>query len=213
VYTILKNTQKLLEAKDSKDVFLIENGVEKKIGETTEEIRYIQVDGKLAILREQVLRSKVIGNRRGITIVERDSFKPISYTDYSGENPNIRALYMSGEVEVTTSTGVKIIQLECDSCLDVFSIEMILRVVPLKSGYSMQCHAFNAILESEVDIYIEVQEKEAVHRGEGNYSNAWKIKVGFEDVIQYYWIDTEQKSLLKQSSQIGEEKQLEFKRS
>ncbi|WP_201714031.1 hypothetical protein [Rossellomorea arthrocnemi] len=40
MYLIEKSTQDLVEAKDIKDVFLIEAGVEKKVGETTEEIKY-----------------------------------------------------------------------------------------------------------------------------------------------------------------------------
>jgi hypothetical protein len=171
------------------------------------------VDGKSAIYREQLLHSGVLGNRKGILVVEKDTFKPISFTDYSEETLNVRAEYRSGEVEVITNTGAKNIKLESDFCLDVFSIEMILRIIPLKIGYSIQCQAFNAILESKVDIYIEVLEKEAVQNGSGNYSVAWKVKVRFGDTVQLYWIDTDQKELLKQSSQIGEGKQLEFRRS
>ncbi|MDX8342236.1 hypothetical protein [Rossellomorea sp. YZS02] len=105
----------------------------------------------------------------------------------------------------------KTIKLHGD-CVDTFSVELILRVLPLKSGYSLQLNGFNATLESEVDIHIQVVESERVKRGLDDFVDAWKVKTYFGETLQYYWIDPANKELLKQSSQIGDGLVLEFRR-
>ncbi|TMU85043.1 hypothetical protein FGG79_14210 [Bacillus sp. BHET2] len=202
----------LCEARDEKEVFLIEEGVERKVGETTEEIQFIEVDGKSAIKRVQTLTSDLLGNRKGVTVVERTSFKPISFTDYINNQIRMKAVYRDGEVHVVANDDLKIIKLKSDGCVDTFSIELVLRVIPFTSGFFMKLKGFNSTIESEIPIRIEVLELESIHKGEGIITDAWKVKTYFGDTLQYYWIDSEHKELLKQSSYIGEGRVLEFRR-
>ena len=50
----------LSETEDEKDIYLIENGKEKKVGSTTEKIKFVRINGREAIEREQTLNSDII---------------------------------------------------------------------------------------------------------------------------------------------------------
>ncbi|KAA0563525.1 hypothetical protein F0342_11970 [Bacillus sp. CH30_1T] len=155
--------------------------------------------------------SDILGNRKGITIIEKSTFKPISFTDYLNGNQNVRAEYGYDDVHITIGDERKTIKLN-GNCFDTFSVELILRVLPLKSGYSLRLNGFNATLESDVAIYIQVLELERVNRGLGDFVDAWKVKTNFGDTVQFYWVDTRRTELLKQSSEIGDGLILEFRR-
>ncbi|MGM0842824.1 MAG: hypothetical protein ACQEWE_18970 [Bacillota bacterium] len=201
----------LSETEDEKDIYIIENGRESKVGSTTERLKFVLINGRDAIEREQTLISDVLGNRKGITIIEKSSVRPISFTDYLNGNLNVRAEYGNDEVHITSGDDRKTIKLK-GNCFDTFSIELILRVLPLKAGYSLHLNGFNATIESDVAIYIQVLELERVNRGLGDIVDAWKVKTNFGDTIQFYWIDITRKELLKQSSEIGDGLILEFRR-
>ncbi len=205
------SAEALVEIEDEKDIYLIENGREKKVGVTTEKIKFVRIDGREAIEREQTLNSDVLGDRKGITIMEKATCKPISFTDYSNGSHLVKAEYDEAGVHISIGNSKKTIKLHGD-CVDTFSVELILRVLPLKSGYSLQLNGFNATLESEVDIHIQVVESERVKRGLDDFVVAWKVKTYYGETLQYYWIDPANKELLKQSSQIGDGLVLEFRR-
>jgi hypothetical protein len=205
------SAEALVETKDVKDIYLIENGKETKVGSTTEKIRFVRINGRDAIERVQTLNSDVLGNRKGITIIEKTTFRPISFTDYVNGTQQVKAEYSDEGVHISIKDNEKSIKLNGDF-VDTFSVELILRVLPLKSGYSLRLNGFNATLESEVDIHIQVVDSERVNRGFDDFVDAWKVKTYFGDTLQYYWIDSASKELLKQSSQIGDGLVLEFRR-
>ena len=76
------SAETLVETEDEKGIYLIENGKEKRIGSTTEKIKFVRINGRDAIERVQTLNSEMLGNKKGITIMEKAAFKPISFTDY-----------------------------------------------------------------------------------------------------------------------------------
>ncbi len=201
----------LSETEDKKDIYLLENGKEKRVGFTTEKIKFVRINGLEAIEREQTLNSDILGNRTGITIIKKATLKPISFTDYLDGIQHVKAEYGDKGVHITIKDSEKTIKLNGDY-VDTFSVELILRVLPLKSGYSLQLDGFNATLESEVDVHIQVVELERVKRGFKDFVDAWKVKTYFGNTLQYYWIDPSSKELLKQSSQIGDGLVLEFRR-
>lgn len=201
----------LLETQDEKDVYLIENGSENKVGSTTETVKFVSVDGQEVIEREQTLSSDILGNRKGIMVVEKSSFKPISFINFSDGIENLRAKYGDEVVYITSGKESKKVEL-IENCFDTFSVELILRVLPLKLDYSVQLNGFNATIGSDVNIYIQVLGLESVKRYSGEYVDAWKVKTYFGETIQYYWIDTTNKELLKQSSLIEKGLILEFRK-
>lgn len=181
------SAEALFETEDEKDIYLIENGKEKKVGYTTEKVKFVRINGRKAIERVQTLNSDIIGNRKSNTVIEKATCNPISFTDYLNGSQHVKAEYSDEEVHISIKDSEKTINLN-GYYVDTFSVELILRVLPLKSGYSLQLKGFNAILESEVDIHIQVVESERVNRGFDEYIDAWKVKTYFGETLQYYWI-------------------------
>ncbi|QTC42997.1 hypothetical protein I7V34_07080 [Bacillus sp. V3] len=198
------------EATDKKEVFLIENGNETRAGFTTETIKFGLKDGKEVIEREQSLTSDILGNRKSITIVEKASFKPVSFIDYIEDVQTVKASY--GNKSVSIEKERKQYTKMLSGCYDTFSVEMILRALPLRSRYTLEFNGFNAVSESEVTVRISVAEEERSKKGPGEFVDAWKVKTYFGETLQYYWIDTVNKDLLMQSSQVGDGLTLEFRR-
>lgn len=205
------SAEALVETEDVKDIYLIENGKEKKVGSTTEKVKFVRINGREAIERVQTLNSDIIGNRRSITVIEKATCKPISFTDYLNGSQHVKAEYGDEGVHIKIKDSEKTINLN-GYYVDTFSVELILRVLPLKPGFSLQMNGFNATIESEVDIHIQVVESERVNRGFDEYVDVWKVKTYFGETLQYYWIDPANKELQKQSSRIGDGLVLEFRR-
>lgn len=199
------------ESVDQKKVVLVEQGMENMIGMTEEKIKPITIHGRKVIKREQILDSKVMGNRQDITIVERESFKPVSYFSYT-DDLQIEAMYQNHQVLIRKGTEKKTIQLNNQGCFDSFSVEMLLRILPLQTGHTFRLHAFHAHAEQEMMIQIEVEGKEEVTAGKNNLSTAWKVKTCFGTKPQYYWIDGMTREILKQAASVGKGVHLEFRR-
>ncbi|MGG4166450.1 hypothetical protein ABEW00_03080 [Rossellomorea vietnamensis] len=53
------SAEALVETEDVKDIYLIENGKEKKVGSTTEKVKFVRINGREAIEREQTLNSDI----------------------------------------------------------------------------------------------------------------------------------------------------------
>ena len=201
----------LFETEDKKAVYVIENGNEEKVGTTAEVIKIVRINGKEAIERTQTLNSDILGNRKSITLVDKYSLKPISFTDYSGEIITLRAAYDDQVVHITIPDKEETVKL-VNNCFDTYSIELLLRALPLKLGYSLKLNCFNATLGLEVSVRINVIGSEKVLRDSKEYIDAWKVETYFGETLQYYWVDTFHNELLKQSSLIGEGLILEFRR-
>ncbi|RIW30409.1 hypothetical protein D3H55_16885 [Bacillus salacetis] len=201
----------LIETQDKKDIFIIENGLKKRVGFTTESLRFIHSDGRNAIERIQLLSSEVLGNRKGVTVVEKAAFQPISFTDYVDEIMNLKAEYKNGIVNITTEAG-EVSRFDATGCFDSFSVELILRALPLEAGYSAAFKAFNATIKAVVEINLEVLQSEKIRKSKDELTDAWKVKTCFGETVQYYWVDPVNKELLKQSSDIGKGVILEFRR-
>jgi hypothetical protein len=201
----------LSESEDEKAIYMIENGNEAMVGATTEIVKIVLLNDREAIERTQTLNSDVLGNRKSITLVDKSSFRPISFTDYSGDIQTLRATYDDNEVTITGSNKEEKVKL-VNNCFDTFSVEVILRTLPLEPGYSLKINCFNATLGKEVAVNIRVLGSEQVLRYPDEYTDAWKVETYFGETLQYYWIDTLHKELLQQSSVIGEGLVLEFRR-
>jgi hypothetical protein len=205
------NGDEIYESEDEKAVFIIDNGTEKMVGSTAEMIRIIFIDDRKCIERTQIMSSKSLGNRKSITLLEKPSLRPISFSDYSEEIQTLKAKYENDRVHISRSDTEEIVNLT-NSCYDTFSVELLMRTLPLELGYSLKLHCFNATLVSEVVVNISVIGSEEVLRCPGEYVEAWKVETYFDETLQYYWVDSVNKELLKQSSLIGEGQILEFRR-
>ncbi|MCA1054104.1 hypothetical protein LCM10_03825 [Rossellomorea aquimaris] len=201
----------LVECEDKKSVYLIENGNEQKVGTTTERISFLYIEGRVAIQRTQSLDSSVLGTRKSLTLVDKSSFKPISFTDYEGDFETIKATYHDDSVQIERPNQEDIVR-PLYNCFDTFSVELILRTLPLKTGYVANLLCFNPMLNTEVDVRMKVIESEKGWRNPNERVDTLKVEVYFGETLQYYWIDPSRKEMLKQSSNIGDGLILEFRR-
>ena len=71
---------------DEKKVFIVEGGSERIAGITTEEIAFIEIEGKSALRRTQAMRSSELGNRTTTSVVFRSDFQPLSHQDETEEH-------------------------------------------------------------------------------------------------------------------------------
>jgi hypothetical protein len=63
-----------------------------------------------------------------------------------------------------------------------------------------------------IPIQIHVIDKENAYKGNGITCDAWKLEVNFGTLIQWYWISRDDRQLLRQSSHVGANTVLEFRR-
>ncbi|MFD1019611.1 hypothetical protein [Thalassobacillus hwangdonensis] len=184
----------LPETRDEKEVYLIENGIEQKVGVTFEELTIISIKDREVVRRKQTLTSELLGNREIIVLADRSTLLPISFENFM--------------------EGVKTIEFNYPTPpqhFDTFSVELILRLLPLAYDYAVQLNSFNPVKQANQTIDIQVVDLEKVIRSTGETAKAWKVKVYFGDTLQYYWVDRTHKELLKQVSQIDETTTMEFR--
>jgi hypothetical protein len=192
---------------DFKKVVWIEDDVQTIIGSTSETVA-IQKDRNL-LFREQELRfnDPKKANRTVNLILQLPTFAPVSCKDFS--HKRVQLTYNSDGVEVLTEDeGEKVYPLEV-GVFDLFSVELVLRVLPLEIGYKTQLKAFNHMVNDTVLVRIEVIELHKVWNGE-RLVDAWCVPVFIGEQLQTYWISKDKSELLKQSVKLGENKFFEF---
>lgn len=89
---------------------------------------------------------------------------------------------------------------------------MVIRLLPLKLGYSTNLHTFHAGKEKIINVAVRVVSKELVKKVKGTMVEAWKLEVDFAGNIQNYWISIKEKELLKQENFLSSEAKMIFER-
>ncbi len=199
---------------DEKKVLLVERGTTRSVGMTSEEIVLIEVAGRPALRRSQILKSDTIGDRNAETIVFRETFNPHSHLDKSDDH-KISIVYQEGKVigEKQLASG-EVIPIEAKFKTPVFdshSIEMVLRLLPLADDYIVELPIFHAVIGKEMIVTVKVLGSERITDSK-DLVDAWKVQTDWNGVIHYYWISIENRDLVKQTSIIKEGVQLEFVR-
>lgn len=187
---------------DTKRVVLTQAGIDRAAGTTTETIDTIEVDGRPALRRTQTLESDLLGQREATTVVARATFEPISHHDaHAGQALSIRYDGMTVAGTLQRQDGrVEPIHLTLPRpVFDSHSVEMVLRVLPLTTGYSARLPAFHTNTMRVIWITLRVQGAETVNAG-GEEEDAWILQVDFGHAQQTYWIGQMSRELLKQSS-------------
>jgi len=181
--------QEFRECQDQKDVYLIEKGAERLIGTTTEKVVKFEQDGAVYLKRTQSLLTNEIGNRIVELVVEHDTFRPISLRDeFVGTD-----VY---EFDYSTVT---------QEVFDLFSVEMMLRLLPLQENYEESLLIYGTDGEAE-EVTIKVVRQE-------HYAgrDCWVVEVNFGFAFQTYWIASKTQGLLKQSGILSTDLIMEFR--
>lgn len=187
---------------DTKRVVLTRAGIDRVAGTTTETIDVIEVDGRPALRRTQTLESDLLGHRETTTVVARATFEPISHHDaYAGQTLSLRydGLTVAGTLQRQDGRVEPIHLTLPRPAFDSHSVEMVLRVLPLTTGYSARLPAFHANTMHVIWVTLRVPGTEPVDAG-GENEDAWIVQVDFGHAQQTYWIGQTSRELLKQSS-------------
>lgn len=205
------SVEKISSTKDEKNVYLIENGKETRVGHTIEEIKTIRLGNQKIICREQELFSEVLGNRSIRIKLSGENFTPIDFIEYQDGIMQVSAVYSGDEVKTSKDDVIQIFELS-EGCIDVFSVELLMRTLPLAKGSVVSLKGFSAVSLTEINIGILPMKMEWIRKESGICVEVLKVKVTFGSRVQHYWMDMEKKELLKQSSEISKGLYLEFRR-
>lgn len=200
------------ECSDLKKVVWIENGIQTVIGSTSEEV--VVDKGKDLLYRKQelIFFDPNKPNRTVNLTIQLPTFEPLTCTDISQRNVYLD--YLSNEVDVAfEEEGIEKTKnhpLE-DGVFDLFSVELLLRLLPLEMGYKNELKAFNHMVNDTILVGIEVNGLEKIFDGEREV-DAWCVPVYLGENLQTYWVSKDSKELLKQSVTIGNGVFFEFVR-
>lgn len=200
------------DCSDLKKVVWIENGIQTNIGSTIEEV--VVDKGKDLLYRKQelIFSDPKKPNRTVNLTLQLPTFEPLTCTDLGQRNVYLD--YHFNEVEVAfEEEGIEKTKKHAleDGVFDLFSVELLLRLLPLEMGYKNEVKAFNHMVNNTVIVRIEVIGLEKVFDGE-QVVDAWCVPVYMGENLQTYWVSKDSKELLKQSVKIGDGVFFEFVR-
>ena len=204
-------TYPLIEERDKKQVYWIEQGESVQIGQTYETIRFEKTAHQSILVREQELVSEKIGNRTIRLMIDAEDYAPLEFFEYQDGVQTVYASYGGDEVVITRGNEQSVLPIRTKS-VDLFSIELLLRVLPLAVDSTLSFNGFSAVSGREVPIQVNPLRNELLTTESGEHVETLCVHVTFGERIQYYWIDPVKRELLKQSSQIADGVSLEFRR-
>lgn len=203
-------TYPLIEERDKKQVYWIEQGESVQIGQTYETIRFEKTAHQSILVREQELVSEKIGNRTIRLTMDAESNVPLEFVEYQDGVQTVYASYGEDEVVITRGNEQSVLPIRTKS-VDLFSIELLLRALPLTVDSTLSFNGFSAVSGREVPIQVHPLRNELLTTESGEHVETLCVHVTFDDRVQYYWIDPVKRELLKQSSQIADGISLEFR--
>lgn len=200
---------------DTKKILLTQEGTERVVGATSEEIKLVESGGGTALQRTQTFDSAELGNRVGVTVMLRSSFRPIAHLDQDGERTiSVRydGLNISGARELADGTVEPIQVRLAEPVFDAHSVEMILRALPLREGYAAKLQAYSAAAGQVMWVSLQVSGKEKAPAGAGKETDAWIVEADYGDTRLTYWIGAQTPELLKQTSSLADGTIIQFLR-
>jgi len=204
-------TYPLIEGQDEKQVYWIEQGESVQIGQTYETIRLEKTAHQSILVREQELVSEKIGNRTIRLTMDAGNYAPLEFVEYQAGVQTVHALYRADEVVITRGNEKSVLSIHAET-VDLFSIELLLRALPLTVDSTLSFNGFSAVSGREMPIQVHPLRNELLTTESGEQVETLCVHVTFGERIQYYWIDPVKRELLKQSSQIADGVSLEFRR-
>jgi hypothetical protein len=203
--------KKFKSCKDTKKVVLIEGNVQKVIGTTIEEVSVFEEDNILRRIQILDLKDEYQGSSKKTTVdIELSTFRPILSIDSdiiqcTYNNLEIVRMYNDGSKEEVNRIMLK------SKCFDLYSVELILRLLPLTKGLQAILPTFDVRNNKQIDTIVKVMHKENIFNG-WETVEAWKIDTIFGEHKQTYWIDGQSSELLKQSVELNENSVCDFVR-
>ena len=204
-------TYPLIEGQDEKQVYWIEQGKSIQIGQTYETVRLEKTSYQSILVREQELVSEKIGNRTIRLTIDAESYAPLEFVEYQAGVQTVHAMYRADEVVITRGNEQSVLSIHTET-VDLFSIELLLRALPLTVDSTLSFSGFSAVSGREVPVQVHPLRYDRLTTESGEHVETLCVHVAFGERVQYYWIDPVKRELLKQSSQIADRVLLEFRR-
>ncbi len=205
-----RTTYPLIEGQDEKQVYWIEKGETVQIGQTYETIRLEKTSHQSILVREQELVSEKIGNRTISLTIDAEDYTPLEFVEYQDGVQTVHALYRADAVVITRGNEQSVLPIHTES-VDLFSIELLLRALPLTVDLTFSFSGFSAVSGLAVPIQVRPLRHDRLTTESGEHVETLCVHVAFDERVQYYWIDPVKRELLKQSSQIADGVSLEFR--
>ncbi len=142
-----------IEGQDEKQVYWIEKGESVQIGQTYETIRLEKTSHQSILVREQELVSEKIGNRTIRLTMDAESYAPLEFVEYQAGVQTVHALYRADEVVITRGNEQSVLSIYAET-VDLFSIELLLRALPLAVDSTLSFSGFSAVSGREVPIQV-----------------------------------------------------------
>jgi len=202
-------TYPLIEGRDEKEVYWIEQGESVQIGQIYETIRLEKTAHQSILVREQELVSEKIGNRTIRLMIDTEDYAPLEFVEYQDGVQTVYASYGGDEVVITRGNEQSVLPIRTKS-VDLFSIELLLRVLPLAVDSTLSFSGFSAVSGRVVPVQVQPLRYDLLMTESGEHVETLCVHVAFGERVQYYWIDPVKRELLKQSSQIVDGISLEF---
>ncbi len=206
-----RTTYPLIEGQDEKQIYWIEKGESVQIGQTYETIRLEKTSHQSILVREQELVSEKIGNRTIRLTIDAEDYAPLEFVEYQAGVQTVHALYRADEVVITRGNEQSVLSIHAET-VDLFSIELLLRALPLTVDSTFSFNGFSAVSGREVPVQVHPLRYDRLTTESGEHVETLCVHVAFGERVQYYWIDPVKRELLKQSSQIADGISLEFRR-
>jgi hypothetical protein len=201
----------LIEGQDEKKVYWIEQGKSVQIGQTCETIRLEKTSHQSILVREQELVSEKIGNRTIHLTIDAEDYTPLEFVEYQDGVQTVHALYRADAVVITRGNEQSVLPIHTES-VDLFSIELLLRALPLTVDSTLSFSGFSAVSAREVPVQVHPLRYDRLTTETREHVETLCDHVAFDERVPYYWIDPVKRELLKQSSQIADGISLEFRR-
>lgn len=154
--------------------------------------------------------SEKIGHRMIRLTMDAESNVPLEFVEYQDGVQTVYASYGGDEVVITRGNEQSVLPIRTKS-VDLFSIELLLRVLPLAVDSTLSFSGFSAVSGREVPVQVQPLRYDLLMTESGEHVETLCVHVAFDDRVQYYWIDPVKRELLKQSSQIANGISLEFR--
>lgn len=155
--------------------------------------------------------SEKIGNRTIRLTIDAEDYTPLEFVEYQDGVQTVHALYRANAVVITRGNEQSVLPIHTES-VDLFSIELLLRALPLTVDLTFSFSGFSAVSGLAVPIQVRPLRHDRLTTESGEHVETLCVHVTFGERIQYYWIDPVKRELLKQSSQIADGVSLEFRR-
>ena len=175
-----------------KRVLLTENGKTRTVGTACEVLSIANERGVLSLRRVQTLDSRELGMLRVEVLMSPSTFAPLR-SQSAGLLGDATVAYGDGLVHGSVAETAVSHPLD-RPVFDAWAVEVILRTLPLETGYAVEIPAYVCRDRAVVAVTARVEALDELAPGE----RAWRVAVDFGRLRSTYWVGTETRAFLRQ---------------